>query len=145
MIMENSLIYTYNIDETLKLGKSFAGTLSAFPLIIGLTGDLGAGKTSFIRGFASHFKVKEEVHSPSYTLVNQYSGDVKIYHSDFYRLSSADDVFYLDLFENIGRNSVILIEWVDKFGDTFYEKLDYYITIKVIDFKKREIKINKLK
>lgn len=143
--MQTQVYQTVSVEETILIARKFAATLSHFPVFIGFTGDLGAGKTTFIRGFSSYFNVNEEVHSPSYTLVNIYEGSVRIYHSDFYRLSSDREVFDLDLFENIGQNSVVLIEWFDKFGDTFYEMVDYRVTIKVLDVEKREFLIEKLK
>lgn len=81
--------------------------------VVALTGDLGSGKTVFVKGIADYFNVTNDVISPTYTLVNEYDGDIGIYHFDVYRLLelSPDDRDWID--EYLFGDGVCLIEWAD--------------------------------
>jgi len=107
---------TASPEETERLGAKLAKGLRAGD-IIGLTGELGAGKTCFVRGLAEGLGIKAHVKSPSYTLLNIYeSGGVAMYHMDLYRLASEDDFFEAGLEEYIYSGGVSVIEWADKFS-----------------------------
>ncbi|SUO95543.1 tRNA (adenosine(37)-N6)-threonylcarbamoyltransferase complex ATPase subunit type 1 TsaE [Suttonella ornithocola] len=83
--------------------------------VIYLHGDLGSGKTTFVSLFLKQFGLQEQVSSPSYTLINEYTIDnIHILHADLYRLSSPDELIYLDVDEWEQRADTIFIEWPEK-------------------------------
>ena len=90
-----------------RLGKTLRGGE-----IIAYDGDLGAGKTAFTRGLARGLGISERVTSPTYTIVNEYSGGrVELFHFDMYRLSSEDDLFDIGWEDYLARNGVCAVEW----------------------------------
>ena len=102
-------------EETVEAGERFGR--SAQPgMVIGLIGDLGAGKTQFVRGFARGLGITERIHSPTFTLVNEYrSGRLPCYHLDLYRLDSPDQIIAAGVeqyFQPV--EGVAIIEWFDK-------------------------------
>ena len=87
------------------------------PRVILLYGELGSGKTVFVRGLAQGLGVKDPtlVHSPSFSLVNQYAGkESTIYHIDFYRLEGPRDLLSIGLEEILATPSIVIIEWAEK-------------------------------
>ncbi|NIO08449.1 MAG: tRNA (adenosine(37)-N6)-threonylcarbamoyltransferase complex ATPase subunit type 1 TsaE, partial [Deltaproteobacteria bacterium] len=84
--------------------------------IIGLTGELGSGKTCFVRGLAKGVKVAEGawVRSPTFTLINEYDGRLPLFHVDLYRLSSATEMEELSLRECFFSDGVSVIEWFER-------------------------------
>lgn len=106
---------TYSEQETKQLAADFAKSLRGGEVIF-LTGDLGSGKTTFVRGVAEAFGFHEPVRSPSFTLVNRYPiehGAVKqMLHIDFYRIDDASEIAPLALEEEVGRpEAITFIEW----------------------------------
>ena len=86
--------------------------------VFALTGDLGAGKTQFVKGFVAAIGADAEVTSPTFTLIHEYSGGrLPVYHFDFYRLETADEVARLGLDEYLFGDGVCVIEWADRFAD----------------------------
>jgi tRNA threonylcarbamoyladenosine biosynthesis protein TsaE len=108
-----------------KLGKLVQGGE-----IIGLVGELSAGKTSFVRGFAAGAEVgkKAWVRSPTFTLINEYQGRTPIYHIDLYRIGKAEEIDALNLREYLYANGVSLIEWFDYLPAG---EVDEYLEIKM--------------
>ncbi len=107
-------VTTQSPEQTVHLGFLFAGSLIPGDCIL-LRGHIGAGKTCLAKGIAAGLGVKDvsSVHSPSFTLINRYEGDIPIYHVDLYRLemdSAIDDIEFEDLWNE---SAVILIEWPD--------------------------------
>ena len=102
-------IKTASFHETETLGKRIAATLKGDE-IIALFGDLGAGKTAFTRGVCEGLEVAEGVSSPTFAIVNAYSGKYPVYHFDMYRITDADDLFATGYYDYIG-NGIIIIEW----------------------------------
>lgn len=102
-------------DETRRLGKKLGGLLTGGE-IIGLTGDLGSGKTCFVRGAAEGLAVGKEawIRSPTFTLVNEYDGRLPVYHIDLYRIGGARELEELNLREYLYADGVSLIEWFEK-------------------------------
>ena len=93
-----------------------AGAAAQVGDIFGLAGDLGAGKTQFVKGFVKGIGSNAEVTSPTFTLVHEYGGGrCPVYHFDFYRLDSADAVIALGFDEYVYGDGVCVIEWADRF------------------------------
>lgn len=103
---------THSEGDTKKLGAEVASKLKA-GAVVALAGDLGCGKTAFVKGVAEHFGCEDEVSSPTYTLVNEYDGRLKVYHFDVYRLNhpTVEECDWLD--EYLFGDGVCLIEWAD--------------------------------
>ena len=104
-------------QQTLDIARDLAKSL-AMPAHVLLYGDLGAGKTMFAKGLAEGFGVidVDEVSSPTFTLINQYSGRVKIYHIDLYRIEtgSLQGLGLEEIFDDPG--SAVIVEWADRLG-----------------------------
>jgi tRNA threonylcarbamoyladenosine biosynthesis protein TsaE len=104
--------------ETEALGEQWAQTAHC-GLVIGLSGDLGAGKTQLVKGFARGLGITSRVHSPTFTLVNEYSGGrLRLFHLDLYRLDSSEQVSGAGLEEYLQPDGVTVIEWAEKFFRT---------------------------
>jgi len=108
-------ITTHTSDETQKLGKTI-GKWIEHPLVIGLSGDLGSGKTAFVQGLAEGLEVPNEYYitSPTFTLINQYPGRFPLFHIDLYRLDGISDLEDIGLDELLYDQAVIAIEWAEK-------------------------------
>ena len=109
---------SYSVDETFKLGARVGQQLQGGEVLL-LSGALGAGKTIFVKGLATALGIDgEEVTSPSFTLVNPYSGRLHLYHIDLYRLDEgASAAHAVDLDELLtNENAVIVIEWAERLG-----------------------------
>ena len=112
-----SQIITRSAEETLAYGRTLAGELSP-PLIVLLRGDLGAGKTTLVKGIAEGFGAAraEDVTSPTFTLIHEYRGaDTTLYHIDLYRIDTDRELETLGLDDLLAPNCVLLIEWGEKF------------------------------
>ena len=96
-------------EETEKIGESIAAKLKGTE-VIALFGGLGMGKTAFTRGLCRGLGVDEGVSSPTFALVNEYSGKFNIYHFDMYRVTTWDDLYSTGFFDYID-NGVLVIEW----------------------------------
>lgn len=82
--------------------------------VVGLTGDLGAGKTVFTKGIARALGIADEVTSPSFTVVSEYVGRLPLYHIDLYRMDGAADLLDLGIEELIYGNGISVVEWFDR-------------------------------
>lgn len=110
---------TKSYSETENIGKKFAATLKAGE-IVGLYGDLGAGKTTFVKGIAKGFGVSSRIISPTFVIVREHvvkdrRGIERIYHIDLYRLEKETDILGIhlqDIFKD--RHAIVLIEWPEK-------------------------------
>ncbi|MBI3939413.1 MAG: tRNA (adenosine(37)-N6)-threonylcarbamoyltransferase complex ATPase subunit type 1 TsaE [Acidobacteria bacterium] len=108
-------VVTLSERDTSKLAEDFGQTLQS-PCVVLLYGDLGAGKTTFVRGLAVGLGVAEpeQVRSPSFTLVNIYRGRLPVYHVDLYRLDSRRDLESIGIDEILSEEAVVVVEWADK-------------------------------
>ncbi|MCL4848568.1 MAG: tRNA (adenosine(37)-N6)-threonylcarbamoyltransferase complex ATPase subunit type 1 TsaE [Acidobacteria bacterium] len=107
------------VDEagTASLARELAGRLRGGETLL-LFGDLGAGKTAFVRGLAEGLGIDpEEVSSPTFTLVQRYAGRLTLWHADLYRLDAAADVDDLGLDELATPDAAVAIEWADRVAD----------------------------
>lgn len=110
-------IITHSADETIAYGQTLARELSS-PLTILLRGDLGAGKTTLVKGIAEGFGAAraEDVTSPTFTLIHEYRGPrVTLFHIDLYRIDTERELETLALEDLRAPDSVLLIEWGEKF------------------------------
>lgn len=103
---------TRSLDETDALAAQVAGVTRPGDLIV-LVGGLGAGKTTFVRGFVTAMGSPELATSPTFALVHNYEGPVPIVHADLYRLVSEHEVLDLGLDESLADGAVVLVEWGD--------------------------------
>ena len=102
-------------EDTFKLGQAI-GQAATGRLIIALMGDLGSGKTVFVKGLARGLAVPKAfmITSPSYTLINEYPGRLPLFHADLYRLSNAIDIESTGLFDTMVADGVLVIEWAER-------------------------------
>lgn len=111
---------TYSDSETYGVGASLASFIKERGIkniFIALSGDLGAGKTVFTRGFVSVASPESRVKSPTYTIVNEYlKGDVPVYHFDFYRIEDADELFGIG-FDDYLFGGLCIAEWCEKIAE----------------------------
>jgi tRNA threonylcarbamoyladenosine biosynthesis protein TsaE len=98
--------------------------------IIGLVGELGTGKTCFVRGFAAGLEVRKDawIRSPTFTLINEYHGRLPIYHIDLYRIGERHELEGLNLREYLYADGVSLIEW---FEHVLANEVDEYLELKI--------------
>ena len=106
------VIKSNSAGETAAAAKEFAKTLSPGS-VVALTGDLGAGKTAFVKGVAAALGFDGDVVSPTYTLVNEYDCDIPVYHFDVYRIESVSESETQWLDEYLFGDGICLIEWAD--------------------------------
>ena len=129
-------------EETKQLGMLLAEELQPGDVIL-LEGPLGAGKSEFARGVAKGLGVAETVTSPSFTILNVYeSGRLPLYHFDWYRLESAEELFELGMDEYLGGAGVALVEWPGQCPEALPERF-LMIELLPLDENRRELRINR--
>jgi tRNA threonylcarbamoyladenosine biosynthesis protein TsaE len=114
--MKKIQVISRSREDTMRLGARFAKVLRPGDIVC-LFGELGAGKTTLVKGLAGGFRIKpEKVHSPTFVLLNIYDGKVPLYHFDLYRIESPDlpGMGYEEFFYGDG---IAVIEWSEKLGD----------------------------
>ena len=112
---------TKSAAETRALGEKLAGRLKPGDVLL-LEGDLGAGKSELTRGIAKGLGVTETVTSPSFTILNVYeSGRCPLYHFDWYRLESAEELYELGMDEYLGGDGIAVVEWPGRCPDAVPE------------------------
>ncbi|HRE40160.1 MAG TPA: tRNA (adenosine(37)-N6)-threonylcarbamoyltransferase complex ATPase subunit type 1 TsaE [Ignavibacteria bacterium] len=104
-------------QETISLGTEFASQINLGE-VIGFSGNLGSGKTHFIKGICEYFKVVDSVNSPTFLIVNEYSAVkdnffFEVYHFDLYRIKNHNEIVNLGLDNYFKNNAVVLIEWIE--------------------------------
>ena len=135
-----------NLFQTQALAKAFAQVLKA-PAIVVLSGDLGAGKTTFVKAVAQELGSSELVTSPTFTLLNTYSGKFPIYHFDMYRLASAEearDCGFAEYFDKTRLDGVCFVEWAENV-EGLINQVDYVVKISKQSEKRREFVIEEAK
>jgi tRNA threonylcarbamoyladenosine biosynthesis protein TsaE len=133
---------TNSPEETIALGRELASLLAP-PKVVVLRGDLGAGKTTLVKGIAEGFQAAshDDVTSPTFTLIHEYRGPVAtVYHIDLYRIDTQRELETLALDDLMAENSVLLIEWGEKFP-RFERDRDVEIAIERISENERKLKI----
>lgn len=119
--MDKQIICTASAEETEAAGAALASRIwqenGASPCFVAMEGDLGAGKTAFVRGFASILSPGSRVKSPTYTIVNEYRrGAYPLFHFDLYRLDDADGLESIG-FEEYLASGICIAEWSEKLGE----------------------------
>ena len=114
------MIYnTSSAQETENLGRELARKLDTgkiYSAFIAMRGEMGVGKTAFVRGFASHFEI-HGVKSPTYTVVNEYHGKCNIFHFDMYRIETEDDLYSIGFDDYVQRRGYSIAEWSENVED----------------------------
>ncbi len=105
--------------ETEEVGRKLAEKLPGGS-VVAMYGDLGAGKTAFVRGMAKGMGLSCRVSSPTFTIVNEYLGERELIHFDMYRLSSADELFDIGWEDYLSRGAVCAVEWSENVQDAFF-------------------------
>jgi tRNA threonylcarbamoyladenosine biosynthesis protein TsaE len=134
---------THSGEETTELGRRLAADLKPGTIVL-LRGDLGAGKTTMVKGIAEGFKAAraEDVTSPTFTLIHEYRGPaVTLFHIDLYRIDTQRELDTLALDDLMTANSILLIEWGEKF-ERFAKERDVEIAIEHRGAEDRVITVN---
>ncbi|HEV2400862.1 MAG TPA: tRNA (adenosine(37)-N6)-threonylcarbamoyltransferase complex ATPase subunit type 1 TsaE [Candidatus Sulfotelmatobacter sp.] len=121
---------TNSAEETIAFGRTLANLLAPSKLVL-LRGDLGAGKTTLVKGIAAAFEAasEEDVTSPTFTLIHEYRGPrANLYHIDLYRIDTPRELDTLALDDLRSENSILLIEWGEKFP-RFVKERDVEISL----------------
>ncbi len=121
--MAEMLTVTNSAAETRALGEKLASRLKAGDVVV-LEGELGAGKSELARGIARGLGVTETVTSPSFTILNVYeSGRCPLYHFDWYRLESEEELYELGMDEYLGGDGIAVVEWAERCPDAVPENV----------------------
>lgn len=128
-------VITENAEQTQKIAEEYAKTLCGGDVVL-LNGDMGAGKTVFVKGLARGLGIREEVTSPTYAYMNDYDG--RLFHYDCYRIESAEQAERLGLADYFDAGGICVIEWAQNIAELLPEDCKR-VTIKKIGENKREI------
>ena len=123
--------------ETEKVGEKFSSSLPG-GTVVAMYGDLGAGKTAFVRGMARGMGLDCRVSSPTFTIVNEYLGKRELIHFDMYRLRSSDELFDIGWEDYLARGAVCAVEWSENVEDAFFGD---EITVRIEKLSENERKI----
>jgi tRNA threonylcarbamoyladenosine biosynthesis protein TsaE len=141
-----TITHSHSEEETIAFGRKLAAELAAElspPLIVLLRGDLGAGKTTLVKGIAEGFEAAraEHVTSPTFTLVHEYRGPrATLYHIDLYRIDTERELETLGLDDLVAPNCILLIEWGEKFP-RFERDQNVEITLERVGETERRIQV----
>ncbi|URA09795.1 tRNA (adenosine(37)-N6)-threonylcarbamoyltransferase complex ATPase subunit type 1 TsaE [Thermospira aquatica] len=111
---------SFSVEETQQIAQEIAQMIERkeIPSLILLKGDIGSGKTTFVRGLLSFFHLEDMVSSPTFSIIHQYPHPKKtIYHIDLYRIRSVEELENLGLFEFFEEKTLVLIEWPEMLVD----------------------------
>jgi tRNA threonylcarbamoyladenosine biosynthesis protein TsaE len=129
-------------EQTIALGEEFAAELEAGAIVC-LQGDLGAGKTHFVKGMGKALGIDpNEVSSPTFTLINEYSGTIPLYHFDCYRMESPREALEIGAEEYFYGEGVSVIEWPEKIKSLIPPEA-IWISIEIPDRESRKFVIRK--
>ena len=137
--MKEHRIISRSPEETVGLGTCLGKYLTNGS-VVALSGELGSGKTCLTQGIARGLQVPEDLYvtSPSYTLVNEYPGRLRLFHVDLYRIGDVSELDELGLDEIIGGDDVTVIEWAEKMIDML-PKERLFISISIVDDETRNL------
>lgn len=109
------MILTKSPEDTVLLGERIARSLKPND-VVAITGELGAGKTTLIQGVAKGLGINNWITSPTFTLINEFTGKLNLYHVDLYRIDSVADAEDIAIEEYFNKGGVTVIEWAEKIG-----------------------------
>ena len=109
-------VRTLSAEKTENIGRELASEIlndTSLPRFVALFGDLGVGKTAFVRGFTSEIAPNARVKSPTFALVNEYPtrGGRRVFHFDMYRITDEDDLYSIGYYDYLDDGSICLVEW----------------------------------
>lgn len=133
---------TLGPEETKELGRTLAKGLKAGS-VVALSGPLGSGKTVLVQGICSGLGVAESVTSPSFVIINEYPGRIKVYHLDLYRLENTEEFVKLGYEEYFYGSGITLIEWAEKIS-TFLPPQRMEINLEILSENERRILVKRL-
>ncbi len=139
MVRNMSTYLTKSEAETEALGARLAEGLPGGS-VVAMYGDLGAGKTAFVRGMARGLGLDCRVSSPTFTIVNEYLGKRELIHFDMYRLSGADELFDIGWEDYLARGAVCAVEWSENVEGAFFGD-EIRVSIRKLSDTEREITI----
>ena len=127
-----TLLSTHTPEQTEQVGRELALQFlsgASLPPFVALYGDLGVGKTAFVRGFTSVISPRSRVKSPTFALVHEYKGDrLTVFHFDMYRIESEDELDSIGFYDYWNRSGICLIEWSENIG---YALPDEYVKVEI--------------
>ncbi len=132
--------WTQSEAETEALGERLAAALPPGGVVVALYGELGAGKTAFIRGLGRGLRVDGQVVSPTFTIVNELYGERDLFHFDMYRLGGADELFDIGWEDYLARGGVCAVEWSENVPEAF-DGTEIRVTLRKTGDDAREITI----
>ena len=110
------VLLSHSAEETERFGETLAAALHPGS-VVAYTGALGMGKTAFTRGLARGLGCRGRVTSPTFTIVNEYEGNIPLFHFDMYRLSSSDELFDIGWEDYLARGGICAVEWSERVTD----------------------------
>lgn len=123
---------SFSAEQTEAVGRALAERMlsdKSLPRFVALYGDLGVGKTAFVRGFTSAVAPRARVKSPTFALVNEYRGEtVSVFHFDLYRIDGEDDLYSIGFYDYLERNGICLTEWSEHIEFALPER---YLAVKI--------------
>ncbi len=125
--------------ETEQFAENFAKRLSRGS-VVAFEGTLGAGKTAFTRGLARGLNSKDSVSSPTFAIVNEYDGDIPLFHFDMYRIETLGELYSIGFFEYLERGGICAIEWSENIYSALPETT-VFVSIEYISQSQRKITI----
>lgn len=134
------VLYSESEKNTEAIGERVARALPEGSVVIAMYGDLGAGKTAFVRGLSRGLEVEGHVVSPTFTIVNEFYGKRDLFHFDMYRLGSADELFDIGWDDYLSRNGVCAVEWSENVPEAF-DGSEIRVTIEKLSDTRRQITI----
>jgi tRNA threonylcarbamoyladenosine biosynthesis protein TsaE len=114
--MSSQIVISNSAEETQALARQLTVRLTPGS-ILALHGDLGSGKTCFVTGIAQTLDITDPITSPTFTMINEYSGSMPLCHMDLYRISRPEELFSLGLDDYFETNGITVIEWAERAAD----------------------------
>ena len=135
------LVFTSREEETEACGEALAASLHPGD-VVALYGDLGAGKTAFVRGLARGLGITESVSSPTFTIVNEYPGKIPLFHFDMYRLRDEQELFDIGWEDYLDRGGICALEWSERVERAIGPEA-IRVTLRRLDDTRREITVSR--